>query len=148
MKKMKYLNKLKKDITFYKAAKIITRNRLKHIFDLSDKYLEEPTVQNLHRLRIAVRRMRFSFELFVNCYSKKTFRYTLKGLKKLQDAIGIIRDIDVVMVKLKELFNSSSVEIPDEIILNLYKNKNEMKEKISQELVKFKGDKIIQSLLN
>ncbi|RMD51219.1 MAG: CHAD domain-containing protein [Ignavibacteria bacterium] len=148
MDKLKYLNKLTGNIKFSKAAKIITKTRLKVIYKLADKYMENPDDENLHKLRIAVRRMRFAYEMFKNVYTEEIYTHTLKELKKLQDVFGLARDNDVMLEKLYILSKDVQLDIPKKLINKLEKNKTEMRQKISQELLKFKGDNIIQSLLN
>lgn len=145
---MKPKIKIKKDSKFGKAAKKITAFRLNIIFERADKYIGDNDVENLHKLRISVRRLRYVFELFESCYPKKRFLYVLNYLKHLQDVIGSVRDIDVIKYEIKSISEQNNIPLPKELMEFLQKNKNEMSEKISKELVKFKNDKIIQSLLN
>lgn len=57
---------------------------------------QEPDVETLHALRIAVKRVRYSAEFFASCYGKG-FRSLYLELKRLQEDLGIIHDCDVLL---------------------------------------------------
>lgn len=56
----------------------------------------EPDAQTLHDLRIAVKRVRYCLEFFLDCYGKG-MRSFYQELKRLQEELGIIHDCDVLL---------------------------------------------------
>ncbi|WP_164928631.1 CHAD domain-containing protein [Gloeobacter violaceus] len=60
---------------------------------------EEPDVETMHDLRIAVKRVRYNLEFFLGCYGKAV--RSLHGeLKRIQEELGIIHDCDVLLGQL------------------------------------------------
>ncbi len=116
---------LKKEISFCKAAKIISKKRQSVFFKKIKIYLNDQTIENLHELRISVRRFRYSLENFVICYDKKQIKKVLNTLKKFQDLLGKERDIDVFI----ERINSASDK-------NVIMNKDSLLEKLNSEKIK------------
>jgi CHAD domain-containing protein/adenylate cyclase class IV len=55
----------------------------------------EPDSETLHALRIAVKRVRYILEFFLDCYGKG-MRSFYQELKRLQEDLGIIHDCDVL----------------------------------------------------
>ena len=52
-------------------------------------------------MRVASRRLRAALEVFVDVFPKRSFRSMLKTVKGLADALGEVRDIDVMVDHLK-----------------------------------------------
>jgi len=48
--------------------------------------------QDLHILRIATKRFRYTLDVFASCFSKETFKQVYSPVKELQDALGVIND--------------------------------------------------------
>lgn len=59
----------------------------------------EPDSETLHDLRIAVKRVRYSFEFFLSCYGRAV-RSIHSELKRVQEELGIIHDCDVLLAQL------------------------------------------------
>jgi CHAD domain-containing protein len=61
------------------------------------KYFEDNSVENLHKVRIYLRRLRFTMEVF-SVYFKENENYKnfYKKVSKLQDTTGKARDLDVI----------------------------------------------------
>jgi CHAD domain-containing protein/adenylate cyclase class IV len=56
----------------------------------------EPDIETLHALRIAVKRVRYTLEFFLDCYGR-ALRSFYQALKRLQEELGIIHDCDVLL---------------------------------------------------
>jgi CHAD domain-containing protein len=53
--------------------------------------------EDLHDMRVASRRLRAALEAFAVCYRGKQFRRIAKQTKELTDALGGVRDSDVLL---------------------------------------------------
>lgn len=56
-------------------------------------------IEELHDMRVAVRRMRVAFEIFQGAFSRKPIKPYLNGLRSLGSTLGRVRDLDVFMQK-------------------------------------------------
>ena len=72
MKRKWEIEKLKDSKQLKKSANLILKNRFESLSSYTEKYFKDHTVENLHDVRIALRRVRYSMELFIVCYDKKS----------------------------------------------------------------------------
>jgi CHAD domain-containing protein len=56
-------------------------------------------IEELHDMRVAVRRMRVAFEIFKDAFTGKTIKKHNKGLRGIGRTLGRVRDLDVFMEK-------------------------------------------------
>ena len=56
-------------------------------------------IEELHKMRVATRRMRAAFLVFGDAFEPQTIRPYIKGLRKTARALGRVRDLDVFMEK-------------------------------------------------
>ena len=140
--KIKGLTKAK---SFEESAYIILRYRFNVIRKKVETYFNTPSVENLHNLRIAVRRLRYSMENFELCYKKKEFNKMIEYLKNLQDLLGEGRDLDVFEVKIKQLAQENEIEIPEFLYKIIEDRKVESTHNIKLELMKLLKDKEIKN---
>jgi CHAD domain-containing protein len=56
--------------------------------------------EELHDMRVASRRLRAALEAFAVCYRGKQFRQIAKQTKELTDALGGVRDSDVLLARM------------------------------------------------
>jgi CHAD domain-containing protein len=56
-------------------------------------------IEELHDMRVAVRRMRVAFEIFQDAFTAKTIKKHNKGLRAIGRTLGRVRDLDVFMEK-------------------------------------------------
>jgi CHAD domain-containing protein len=56
-------------------------------------------IEELHDMRVAVRRMRVAFEIFQDAFTTKTIKKHNKGLRAIGRTLGRVRDLDVFMEK-------------------------------------------------
>ena len=57
--------------------------------------------EELHDMRVASRRLRAAVEAFAVCYRGKEFRWAAKQTKALTDALGAVRDSDVLLARME-----------------------------------------------
>jgi CHAD domain-containing protein len=134
---------LNKKLRLEEAAEIIVRNKLGLIRSEIDRYFKNDSTENLHSLRIAFRRLRYSLELFYDCFPAKTFKKTLTLLKDLQDLLGKARDIDVLISSLKSLEEEINLNIPELLYEKTGEENNKLRQNIKSELIKFIDSKEI-----
>jgi CHAD domain-containing protein len=79
--------------SFRKSAQIILTERITNLNRLIKRYLKDITAENLHEVRIALRRLRYNMELFFDLFDRKKFLKFYKVIENLQDATGNVRDI-------------------------------------------------------
>jgi CHAD domain-containing protein len=59
-------------------------------------------IENVHQMRVATRRMRSAFRVFKPYYKTKVVQSFVKSLKTIADALGVIRDLDVMIDDLEQ----------------------------------------------
>ncbi|MBN1300286.1 MAG: CHAD domain-containing protein [Melioribacteraceae bacterium] len=137
------INGLKKQTTLKKAAGIIIRTKLVGIFNLIDKFFKNDSDKSLHNLRIAVRKLRYTMEVFGITYTNNSYVSLYNKLKFLQDLIGEGRDMDVMRIKVEEIGNDLGISVPKNFFDSIDNNRMNMRRKIKEELIKFKESKTI-----
>lgn len=141
-KKKWEIPQLKKTKSFTSNARIILNDRLTAFYQSASKYFESNTVENLHVVRISIRRVRYSMELFLICFEKKLFLRFYNQIEKLQDISGSVRDLDVMLeninnLKVQEIFH------PDEhLIESILSKKHDLEETFKLMLMKFLHSKV------
>lgn len=148
-KKRKWeITQLKKTKSFSRSAKIILNDRITGFFQTASKYFENNSVENLHDVRISLRRIRYSMELFLICFEKKLFLRFYNRIEKLQDISGSVRDLDVMLENfnsLQQLGKSKADKMLTETILN---KKNGLEEVFKINLMKFLHSKVYKDFTN
>lgn len=147
MKRKWEIEKLKVTKQFKKSADVILRNRIESLLSLADKYFKNLSVENLHDVRIALRRVRYSMELFIICYDKKIFIKFYNKIQLLQDLSGNVRDVDISLENINYLVTDNHIKIDNDIILKANEKKNLLEEKFKLELMKFTLSKILKDFL-
>ena len=59
-------------------------------------------IESVHQMRVATRRMRSLFKLVGSHYTPKTVKKYNRGLRDIARALGLIRDVDVLILDLQE----------------------------------------------
>ncbi len=128
---------LKKNADLKSATSVMLDEKLKNVFILVDKFFEDDSEENLHQLRIALRRFRYLLETLYICVDDELFTSVLKKTKNILDELGEGRDQDVLALRLKEIAKEKKAACSKEI-LNLLKDKQiETRQKIKIELIKY-----------
>ncbi|MGE5431404.1 MAG: CHAD domain-containing protein [Syntrophomonadaceae bacterium] len=139
------LKRLRHDMPFSESAAIILKQKYKDARKKAAIFLNESSVENLHSLRIAIRRLRYSLENFKVCFSKKEFKKNIKYLKNLQDLIGIGRDLDMVKENLDNIALDCKTIIPEQFYECFNERKNRSLQEIKLEFLKFLHDKEVRN---
>lgn len=75
-------------------------------------------VESVHDMRVGIRRLRVALSNFAACLSKQDRKRLRQSLENLADALGGVRDLDVMIEALKAKQNHKSAE--DIAALNLF----------------------------
>jgi CHAD domain-containing protein len=147
MKRKWEVEKLKNSKQFKKSSDLILNNRIESLLSLTDKYFKDMSVENLHDVRIALRRIRYSMESFIVCYDKKIFLKFYNNVQLLQDLSGNVRDVDISLENINTLVTDNLIKIDPEIITKGYEKKTILEEKFKLELMKFTFSKVLKDYL-
>ena len=123
--------------TLSDSAKIILPARLEDLLSSIKVYFEKETPENLHSTRIAVRRLRYSMELFIECFDKKKFTGFYEKIRRIQDLTGSVRDLDVLRQNATTLCEEKKIKIPGSFILKIDEKRSASNENLKLELMKF-----------
>ena len=111
MKRKWEIEKLKDSKQLKKSANLILKNRIESLLSYTDKYFKDQTVENLHDVRIALRRVRYSMELFIVCYDKKVFLKFYNKVQSLQNLSGAVRDVDISTENINSLIAENQIKV-------------------------------------
>ena len=103
------IKKLQKKQSFKRTSQIVLMNRLNTAIKVIKKYLSDSSVENLHSMRIAIRRLRYGMEIFLACFEKKYYLILYDEIVELQDTSGEVRDIDVLLENINRFKSEKSI---------------------------------------
>lgn len=127
------------------AANLILKTRLEHLFNAIEKYFQDLSVENLHDVRISLRRVRYNMELFISCFNRKQFFNVYNHIQNLQDLSGFVRDLDVFKENVNALIKEERVRVNKSVRDKVEKRRNELEENLKLELMKFIHNKSIKN---
>lgn len=142
IKELKYSKQLRK------FAEVILINRVEFLIEKANKYFNDKSVENLHQLRIALRRVRYPMEVFYVCFNKKTFTRIYNKIQKLQDLSGATRDIDVAIDQISLLVDDGITNEKKSSLINMVEKKKELQKLFDNELLRFIKSKIFKDFYN
>lgn len=96
----------KTQLSFADMARAIIRDRLKDLEKLSSSFYRPMEPAQLHEMRIAGKRLRYSIELFETCWGSHIARFA-KQAARLQTALGTVHDCDVWIESFRKEVNES-----------------------------------------
>lgn len=91
-------------------------------------------IEDVHKMRVAIRRMRSVSSLLYDNYTSKSIRPLRKQLKKLAKVLGNVRDLDVVIAEIETVQASVADEEKqafDSIIKRLNKQRKKARKKLN-----------------
>lgn len=95
--------------SFAEAAALAVEVRSREVFEQAGGVLDLDDVEGVHDMRVATRRLRAVLEVFESCFPSKRHRKAVKKVKKLANALGERRDLDVEI----ELLEGLADEVDD-----------------------------------
>lgn len=117
-----------------KNARIIAKVRLEDLYSW-ESYVDNPySIQELHNLRIAAKRLRYTLEVFEDVLPEAS-KSVVKELEQIQEELGSLHDSDVMIALLRLcLASQDSPAIPDHVQLDANKRSVEGKSLVSPEM--------------
>mgnify|MGYP000117905966 CR=1 FL=1 len=146
MNKKWKISEIKNSKKLKDIADIILRQRINIILDLLEKYLKNKTIENLHDVRIGLRRVRYNLELFLVCYDESTFSKFYNKIEKLQNLSGEVRDLDVLLLNLEKL-KESGVLFENSLIEKVKENRASFEVELNNQINKFLKSKALKKFL-
>ena len=116
-------------------ARTIARTRLEDMYDW-ERYVDNPyNVRELHDLRIAAKRLRYTLEVFEDVLPEASLPI-VQELTQIQDELGVLHDSDVMIALLRLCLGSQDSGTVYEDALSKTKNQNgKQKTLVQPELV-------------
>ena len=100
MAKAKVIKNLQAEVPTGQNARVIVRERLEEMYSW-DTYVDNPyNVRDLHNLRIAAKRLRYTLELFQETFPEEIVPL-IKEIEQIQAELGSLHDSDVMIVLLR-----------------------------------------------
>ena len=138
------IKKLQKKQSFKKSSQIVLENRLKSTIKSIRKYLSDNSVENLHSMRIAIRRMRYCMEIFIECFERKNFLVLYDSIVELQDQSGEVRDLDVLLDNISKFKAESGISDLTTIEKGILQKKEILKNALNLKLEGFLRSNIVK----
>jgi len=102
---------VKADDFVYQAAAVILQDKLKKVTKWQ-KAAEAGTVDGIHDMRVAVKRLREASRVFRPILPKAFNKNWLSEIEKLNDALGAVREKDVLLLSLEEMLREQAELAP------------------------------------
>jgi CHAD domain-containing protein len=144
-KKKWQIENLTDKLEFKAAANLILKNRLAQVQEDIKKYFTTDSVEDLHKVRISLRRLRYSMELFISCFDKKKFMILYNKVEALQDLSGKVRDYDVMKENMKLLAGEEKVRINNKLFLKVDELRTGFYNQLKLELMKYLLSKSVKN---
>jgi CHAD domain-containing protein len=94
-------------------APLMMHTRLEELYQFAP-YVSDPTkVDELHNMRIAAKRLRYTMEIFQPCFAGKDFAKLYDQVKSVQEQIGEIHDRDVRGPLLQDFLDARAHDRPE-----------------------------------
>jgi CHAD domain-containing protein len=135
---------LNDELSYKDAAKIILANRLTQVKDDIREYFNSDSIEDLHRVRISLRRLRYSMELFISCLDKKKFMILYGKVETLQDLSGSLRDFDVMKENMTIIKEKEKIKLSKNVFSKIDEIRNNTKAKLKLELMRFLHSKAVK----
>lgn len=85
------------DATYVQAARAAIRQQLHELMDNLPGTRQGDDIEALHDMRVASRRLRAAMSVFEAAFPEKPFRALEKQVANVTDALGVVRDADVLI---------------------------------------------------
>jgi len=92
---------------------LMLHTRLEELYQFAPYISDPANVDELHNMRIAAKRLRYTLEIFAPCFSGKEFEKLSAQAKSIQEQIGEIHDRDVRGPLLSAFLDARGSELPE-----------------------------------
>jgi CHAD domain-containing protein len=136
---------LKKNSNLCTFARIILKTRFDYLFESIETYFNVLDAESLHNIRIALRRVRYNMELFIDCFNRNKFFTIYKKIQQLQDLSGLVRDLDVYKLNTEKLKNEEKIRINKSVIAGVENKRKSLEDNLKLELMKLLHNKSVKN---
>ena len=138
------IKKLQRKHSLKKSSQIVLKNRLNTVTKSVAKYLADKSVENLHSMRIAIRRLRYGLEIFLVCFEKKNYLAFYDLIVDLQDQSGLVRDLDILLENINRLKTEGGIENLIDMEKEIISKRNILTEELEIKLMQFLQKEIVR----
>lgn len=139
---------LKPAESFNDSQAPVLAHYLGRVLKQAKKFRKDSSAENLHSLRIGLRRFRYVFELYSGGIKPKRFKIIYELAVKLQNVLGDRRDIDVMHDRLRSLYRTGEAELPALIGADLEQSKALLNTQIDHTLAEFMRNPQLRKLVD
>lgn len=94
-------------------APLMLHIRLEELYHFAP-YISDPcNVEELHNMRIAAKRLRYTLEVFAVCFESKAYNEIYNPAKEIQERIGDIHDCDVRVPLMEKFLEKHAANRPE-----------------------------------
>ena len=86
---------------FVQTGRRLLLERAKKMLELPQEVLKHEDVEAVHRMRVAIRRLRATLDAYESCCDPSRFKKVYRQIKKAADTLGAARDTDVMLLNLR-----------------------------------------------
>jgi CHAD domain-containing protein len=123
--------------SFRKTSLIILNERLNNLNRLIKSFLINETEENLHNVRISLRRLRYNMELFYVLFDKQKFLKLYNMIENLQDNTGYVRDIHIIKQNILLFGKEEEITITNRINARIEEKEKLLNDNLKLELSTF-----------
>lgn len=134
--------------SFTDSQKPVLSHYLNRVLKQAKKFRKDGSAENLHSLRISLRRFRYVLELYAAEIKPKKFAAMYELAIRLQNTLGDRRDLDVMHDRLLSLYRTGEAELPALISADLEQSKALLNTQIEQTLAEFIRNPQLRKLLD
>ena len=138
------IKKLQRKHSLKKSSQIVLKNRLNTVTKSIAKYLADKSVENLHSMRIAIRRLRYGLEIFLVCFEKKNYLAFYDLIVDLQDQSGLVRDLDILLENINRLKTEGGIENLIDMEKEIISKRNILTKELEIKLRQFLQNEIVR----
>ena len=138
------IKKLQRKHSLKKSSQIVLKNRLNTVTKSVAKYLADKSVENLHSMRIAIRRLRYGLEIFVVCFERKNYLVFYDLIVGLQDQSGLVRDLDILLENINKLKTEGGVKNLTDMEKEIINKKDILTKELEIKLRQFLENEIVK----
>lgn len=103
MARAREVDGIRADARFGEAAASAVSVRSEEVFEFVERVLDTTDIETLHSMRVATRRLRAALEVYAPAFPRKAHESALAEVKALADDLGVRRDPDVAIERLRRI---------------------------------------------
>lgn len=137
------------DASFTQIGRRLIIERAQKMLEWRDEVLRNEDPEAVHKMRVATRRLRAALDAYASLCDPKALRKGYRSVKKLANALGNARDVDVLIQHLQEQLAQIGDERGEGIrwfIARLKEYRQQQQEVLESLLLRLDGDALLAQL--